>query len=62
MHSKNEMAGKIRAVHAENRAIENWLHDSALPSYDAYQANPASGVSLSDVRAGLDVRARSAKG
>lgn len=50
----------LRALQAQDRAIERWLHDVAVPAYEALVADPARGVSLDTVRAGLDERHRSA--
>ena len=46
----------LRALQARDRAIDNWLRNEALPSYDAYKADPQRGVSLDDVKAGLAAR------
>lgn len=46
----------LRALQARERAVESWLSHTALPAYDAYRADPARGVSLEDVRAGLAAR------
>lgn len=43
----------LRALQARDRAVESWLRNEALPSYDAYKADPKRGLSLDDVRAGL---------
>lgn len=43
----------LRALQARDRAIDNWLRNEALPSYEA---DPQRGLSLDDVKAGLAVR------
>lgn len=46
----------LRALHARERAISDWLVQQALPSYDAYRADPSTGISLEDVRASIGKR------
>lgn len=46
----------LRALQARERAMEDWLRNVALPSYDAYRADPARGLSLDEVKAGLAKR------
>jgi len=46
----------LRALQARDRAIDNWLRNEALLSYDAYKADPQRGLSLDDVKAGLAAR------
>jgi len=43
----------LRALSARERALDNWLTQSALPAYDAYKADPSRGLSLEDVRASI---------
>ncbi|MFC3441438.1 type II toxin-antitoxin system ParD family antitoxin [Sphingobium rhizovicinum] len=43
----------LRALQARERAMEDWLRHGALPSYDAYKADPSRGRPLKDVRAAL---------
>jgi antitoxin ParD1/3/4 len=43
----------LRALQARDRAMDSWLRDVALPSYDAYKANPESGISLDQMRADI---------
>ncbi len=43
----------LRALHARERAIDDWLRQSALPAYDAYRADPSCGIPLDDVRASI---------
>jgi antitoxin ParD1/3/4 len=46
----------LRALHARERAMEDWLRQRALPAYDAYRADPARGMSLEDARASIGKR------
>lgn len=46
----------LRALQARDRAVERWLRNEALPSYDAYKRDPQRGLSLDEVRAGLEAR------
>ncbi|MEK7342541.1 MAG: type II toxin-antitoxin system ParD family antitoxin [Pseudomonadota bacterium] len=46
----------LRALQARERAVESWLTNQALPSYDAYRADPSRGVPLDQVRAELAAR------
>ena len=46
----------LRALQARERAIESWLRNEALPSYDAYKADPGRGLSLEEVKSGLAAR------
>jgi putative addiction module CopG family antidote len=46
----------LRALNARERALEDWLTRQALPSYDAYRADPSKGVSLEEVRATIGKR------
>jgi len=46
----------LRALQARDRAVDHWLRSEALPSYDAYKADPQSGLSLDEVKAGLAAR------
>jgi putative addiction module CopG family antidote len=43
----------LRALQARERAVEDWLRNTALPSYDADKADPQTGLSLGAVKAGL---------
>jgi putative addiction module CopG family antidote len=40
----------LRALNARERALEDWLTRQALPSYDAYRADPSTGIPLDEVR------------
>lgn len=46
----------LRALQARDRAVEQWLRNEVVPAYDAYKADPARGIPLEDVRAGLAER------
>lgn len=46
----------LRALAARERASDDWLRQQALPSYDAYRADPARGIPLEDVRASIGKR------
>lgn len=46
----------LRALQARDRAVEQWLRNEVVPTYDAYQADPSRGISIEDVRAGLAER------
>ena len=43
----------LRVLMARDRAVENWLRDQVGPAYDALKADPASAVSVDQVRAVL---------
>lgn len=43
----------LRALQARDRAMETWLRNKALPSYDAYRADPTRGLSADEVKASL---------
>jgi putative addiction module CopG family antidote len=46
----------LRALNARERAVDDWLRQQALPSYDAYRADPSKGLSLDEVRATVGKR------
>lgn len=46
----------LSTLTAGKRASADWLRQQALPSYDAYRADPARGVPLADVRASIGKR------
>ena len=46
----------LRALQARDKAVEQWLRNEVLPAYQALKADPAIGVELQDVRAGLAER------
>ena len=48
----------LRALNARERAIDEWLRQQALPSYDAYRADPSKGLSLDEVRATAGKRSK----
>lgn len=43
----------LRALQAQERALEAWLHGEAAKAYDAFEADPSRGRSSQDVRAAL---------
>ena len=43
----------LRALQARDKAIEQWLRQDVVATYDAMKANPARGCSPSEVRAAL---------
>ena len=46
----------LRALLARDRAVEQWLRTEVAASYDEYQANPESGISIDNVRSSLAAR------
>jgi antitoxin ParD1/3/4 len=46
----------LRALNARDRAMDDWLRQTALPAYDAYRADPSRGLSLDEVRASIGKR------
>ena len=52
----------LRALQAQNRAVEQWLQTDVVAIYDSMQADPARARSVSNVRASLAAeRKRAAK-
>lgn len=43
----------LRALLAQDRAIESWLHDQVGPAFDALKADPSRAVSVDSLRAHL---------
>ena len=43
----------LRALHAREKAVEDWLRKDVAPVYDAMKADPARARSLDDVKASL---------
>ncbi len=43
----------LRALLAQDRAVESWLHEQVGPAYDALKADPSRAVTASQVRARL---------
>lgn len=43
----------LRALQAQERALETWLRGEAAKAYDAFEADPVRGRSSQDVRASL---------
>lgn len=43
----------LRALQAQERALEAWLNGEAAKAYDAFEADPSRGRSSEDIRASL---------
>ena len=43
----------LRALLAQDRAVEGWLKDQVGPAFDALKADPSRAVEVKDVRARL---------
>lgn len=43
----------IRALAARDRAVEKWLREEVVPAAEKLRANPASGISSTELRATL---------
>lgn len=43
----------LRALIAQDRAVESWLREQVAPAYDALKANPSSGITADRVRTRL---------
>jgi putative addiction module CopG family antidote len=43
----------LRALQAQDRALEHWLRTEAVAAYDALEADPSRGRTLEEVRATL---------
>ncbi len=43
----------LRSLQLQERALESWLREQAVPAYDAIKAHPESAVSVEEVRASL---------
>lgn len=43
----------LRALHAREKAVEDWLRNDIAPVYDAMKGDPARARSLDDVKASL---------
>lgn len=41
----------LRSLAERDRAVEAWLRNEVVPAYDEYKANPASGLTVDQVRA-----------
>ena len=48
----------LRALHAREKAVEDWLRNDIAPVYDAMKADPARARSLDDVKASLAAERR----
>jgi putative addiction module CopG family antidote len=45
----------IRALLAQDRAVESWLYNQVGPAYDALKANPSRAVTADQIRKRLAV-------
>jgi len=43
----------LRALLAQDRALEDWLRGEVVPAYDRMKADPSRGRSVADIRASL---------
>jgi len=46
----------LRALRAQERAIDHWLRTAVVPAYEALKGDPSRGVALEDVRIALAER------
>jgi len=46
----------LRALNSRDRALDDWLRNQAIPSYDAYRADPSRGMSLDEARKSIGER------
>jgi putative addiction module CopG family antidote len=46
----------LRALNARERALDDWLTRQALPSYDAYRADPSNGIAIEEIQATIGKR------
>ncbi len=46
----------LRALEARDMAVERWLRNEIVPVYEAFKADPSSGLSVEQVRAALAER------
>jgi len=51
----------LRALIAQDRAVESWLHSQVGPAYDALKADPSRAVTADQVRARLAAEHAKAK-
>lgn len=52
----------LRALLAQDRAVESWLKEQVGPAFDALKANPSRAVEIKNVRARLAAEMTFAKG
>jgi antitoxin ParD1/3/4 len=50
----------LRTLLARDRAVEDWLRETAAPAYDAVKAEPSRAVSAEHVRSALSKKHRKA--
>lgn len=46
----------LRAMQAQDAAIEKWLRDEVVPTYEAMMADPSRGIPIDEVFDGLEAR------
>jgi len=46
----------LRALHARDKAVEDWLRNKVVPAYEALKSDPGQGAPIDDVRAALAKR------
>jgi putative addiction module CopG family antidote len=46
----------LRALHARDKAVEHWLRNEVVSTYQAMKVDPSRGSSLADVRTALAER------
>lgn len=46
----------LRAMQAQEAAVEKWLREEVAPTYDAMMADPSRGIPLDEVFDGLEAR------
>jgi putative addiction module CopG family antidote len=51
----------LRALLLQERALEAWLRNEAIPALEAIKSDPAKGRSTAQVRASLDAAYKSAR-
>jgi len=51
----------LRALQLHERALESWLREEVVPTYDAMKADPARAVSAEKVRESLAAAYRTAR-
>jgi putative addiction module CopG family antidote len=46
----------LRALHARDKAVDQWLRNEVVPAYKALKADPSRGTALKNVRVALTER------
>jgi len=52
----------LRSLQRQDAAIERWLRNEVIPSYDRYLENPETGVPIDEVLPRIKARYAAAKG